>query len=107
MNSNNLQMAHAGKGKGFILTMQATNIEQDIRSFLAENFMAGRTEELRDDETLLGNVIDSSGVIELVVFLEEHFAIGIADEEVVSDNLETLRNVVAFIERKLGGRGQN
>jgi acyl carrier protein len=87
--------------------MQTAEIEQDIRRFLVENFMAGRGEELRDDEPLLGNVIDSSGVIELVVFLEEHFAIGIADEEVVSDNLETLRNVVEFIERKLGSRGQN
>jgi acyl carrier protein len=87
--------------------MQTANIEQDIRNFLMENFMAGRAEQLRDDEMLLGNVIDSSGVIELVVFLEEHFAIGIADDEVVSDNLETLRNVVAFIQRKLGGRGQN
>ena len=63
--------------------------------------MAGRTEELRDDEPLLGNVVDSTGVIELVVFLQDRFSIVIDDEEVVSDNLETLKHAVAFVERKL------
>jgi acyl carrier protein len=81
--------------------MQTTDIEHEIRSFLAANFMAGRSEELRDDEQLLGNVVDSTGVIELVVFLQDRFGIVVDDEEVVSDNLETLKNAVAFVERKL------
>jgi len=81
--------------------MQTTDIEHEIRGFLAANFMAGRNEELRDDEQLLGNVVDSTGVIELVVFLQDRFGIVVDDEEVVSDNLETLKNAVAFVERKL------
>ena len=72
--------------------MQTTDIEHEIRSFLVDNFMAGRAEELRDDEPLLGNVVDSTGVIELVVFLQDRFSIVIEDEEVVSDNLETLKH---------------
>jgi acyl carrier protein len=81
--------------------MQTTDIEHEIRSFLTANFMAGRSEELRDDEQLLGNVVDSMGVVELVVFLQDRFGIVVADEEVVSDNLETLKNAVAMVERKL------
>jgi acyl carrier protein len=81
--------------------MQTTDIEREIRSFLVNNYLFGRSEALRDDESLLDNVIDSTGVLELVVFLQESFAITIEDEEVVPGNLESVKNVVAYIERKL------
>jgi acyl carrier protein len=81
--------------------MQTTDIEREIRSFLVNNYLFGRSEALRDDESLLDNVIDSSGVLELVVFLQESFAITVEDEEVVPGNLESVRNVVAYVERKL------
>jgi acyl carrier protein len=50
---------------------------------------------------LLGNVIDSTGVIELIVFIQERFAISVGDEEVTTDNLGSLRDVVAFVQGKL------
>jgi acyl carrier protein len=81
--------------------MQTTDIEREIRSFLVKNYLFGRSEALRDDESLLDNVIDSSGVLELVVFLQESFAIVVEDEDVVPDNLESVKTVVAFVERKL------
>ena len=81
--------------------MQTTDIEREIRSFLVNNYLFGRTDALRDDESLLDNVIDSSGVLELVVFLQESFAIVVDDEDVVPDNLESVKTVVAFVERKL------
>lgn len=81
--------------------MQTTDIEREIRTFLVNNYLFGRTEALRDDESLLDNVIDSSGVLELVVFLQESFAIVVDDEDVVPDNLESVKTVVAFVERKL------
>jgi acyl carrier protein len=56
---------------------------------------------LTDDVPLLGNVIDSTGVIELIVFIQERFTIVVGDEEVTTDNLGSLRNVVAFVEGKL------
>jgi acyl carrier protein len=85
--------------------MQATDIEQEIRSFLAENFLVGRSEALNDDVPLLGNVIDSSGVIELIVFVQERFTITVDDEEVTTDNLGSVKNVVAFIEKKIRSKG--
>jgi acyl carrier protein len=56
---------------------------------------------LTDEVPLLGNVIDSTGVIELIVFIQERFTIVVGDEEVTTDNLGSLRNVVAFVEGKL------
>jgi acyl carrier protein len=81
--------------------MQATDIEQEIRSFLAENFLVGRSEALNDETPLLGNVINSTGVIELVLYIQERFTIAVGDEEVTTDNLGSVKNVVAFIEGKL------
>ena len=81
--------------------MQTTDIELDIRTFLVDNFLFGRNEQLRDDEPLLGNVVDSTGVVELVVFLQERFEITVEDDEVTTENLGSVQNTVAFIERKL------
>jgi acyl carrier protein len=81
--------------------MQTTDIEREIRTFLVNNYLFGRTEALRDDESLLDNVIDSTGVLELVVFLQDSFAIVVEDNEVVPDNLESVKTVAAFVERKL------
>lgn len=85
--------------------MQTTDIEQEIRSFLIQNFLFGRSEALNDDVPLLGNVIDSTGVIELVVFIQERFTISIDDEEVTTDNLGSVKNVVTFVEKKLNSKG--
>jgi acyl carrier protein len=85
--------------------MQTTEIEQEIRSFLIDKFLFGRTEGLTDDVPLLGNVIDSQGVIELIVFVQERFAIEVDDEEVTTDNFASVKNVVTFIEKKLRSKG--
>ena len=81
--------------------MQTTEIGQEIRTFLVDNFLFGRSEELRDDEPLLGNVVDSTGVVELVVFLQERFGITVGDDEVTTENLGSVQNAIAFIEKKL------
>jgi acyl carrier protein len=81
--------------------MQAADIEREIRKFLVENFLFGRADELRDHVSLLGNVVDSTGAIELVSFLQERFAITIEDNEVVPENFDSLTNVTAYVERKL------
>src|SRR5438132_3358648 len=85
--------------------MQTIDIEREIRSFLIDNFLFGRSEEWRDHVSLLGNVIDSTGAIELVTFLQDRFAITVEDNEVVPENFDTLENVVAYVERKLRSNG--
>jgi acyl carrier protein len=87
------------------MPMQTTEIEQEIRNFLTEKFLFGRSEALHNDLPLLGNVIDSQGVIELIVFVQERFNIAIDDEEVTTDNFATVKSSVAFIENKLRNIG--
>jgi acyl carrier protein len=81
--------------------VQTADIDQEIRSFIAQNFLMGSSDVLNEDTPLLGNVIDSTGVIELIVFVQERFTISVEDEEVMTDNFGSVKNVVTFIERKL------
>jgi acyl carrier protein len=83
-------------------TMETAEIEHEIREFLVNNFLFGRAEALQDDAALFGGVIDSTGAIELVMFLQDRFVITVEDDEVaVPENFDSLKNVVGFVERKL------
>jgi acyl carrier protein len=82
--------------------MQTTvDIERDIRSFVIEHFLAGNASKLRADGSLLGDVIDSIGVIALVSYLQEHFGITVEDDEVLPSNLDTISNLVAYVSKKM------
>jgi acyl carrier protein len=81
--------------------MTPADIERDIRKFLVDNFLFGRAEKLRDDQSLLGTVIDSTGALELVTFLQEHFAIEVRDEDMTPENHDSVKSVVAYVARKL------
>jgi len=83
------------------MELQTTHIAQEIRTYLTEGFLFGSSEALNENTPLLGNVIDSQGMIELVAFLQQRFNIEVGDEEVTTDNLATLKTVVALVERKL------
>jgi len=81
--------------------MQA--IEQDIRAFVNDNFLFSDSgETLSDDESFLEKgIIDSTGVLELVTFLEERFQVRVADDELVPENLDSVTRLIEFIESKL------
>jgi acyl carrier protein len=82
--------------------MQTAEIEREIRDFLVTNFLSGRKEALRDDAALFGGIVDSTGVVELVMFLQNRFNIVVEDDEVaVPENFESLKQVVGFVERKI------
>jgi acyl carrier protein len=87
------------------MQIQAMEIEQEIRSYLTEKFLFGRSEALNDNTPLLGNVIDYQGVIELIVFVQERFTIAVDDEEVTTDNFASVKSTVAFVENKLRVKG--
>ena len=83
--------------------MQTGVIVIEIRDFVITNFLFGKAEGLSDDESLLGNgVIDSTGVLELVSFLQDRFGIRIDDDEIVPANLDSIDNLVRYISRKTG-----
>ncbi len=76
----------------------------DIKTFILENFMLGRNqEELEDSVSLLDmGIIDSTGILELVEFVEKSYGVKIEDNELVPENLDSIDNLVTFIGRKTG-----
>jgi len=79
-------------------------IEHQIRKFIVENFLFGESDNnLKDDDSLLENgIIDSTGVLELVAFLEETYGIELNDEEITPENLDSIANMSTFIANKQG-----
>lgn len=77
-------------------------MERDVREFLAANYFLGEDPEGLDASASLieAGLIDSTGVLELVGFLEERFDIRITNEELLPENLDSIDNIVAFVERK-------
>jgi acyl carrier protein len=75
---------------------------QKIRAFVIENYLFGEEGKLGNDDSFLETgIIDSTGVLELVRFLEATFGIKVADEELIPDNLDSINKIVAFLQAKL------
>jgi acyl carrier protein len=75
-----------------------------IRRFIIENFLFNDSNTLADDTPFLeSGTMDSTGVLELVSFIEESFDIAVADEDLIPENLDSIGRVAAYIERKRSG----
>jgi acyl carrier protein len=85
-----------------ILVMQ---IEPQIRQYLAENFLfSNNGYELEDEASFLEEgIVDSTGVLELAMFVEETFGITVQDEEIVPQNFDSVSQLAAYVRRKLAG----
>lgn len=77
-------------------------ITEDIKNFVVANFLYGQDgQSLTADQSFLeSGIIDSTGVLELVAFLEQQFGITVADRELLPENLDSLQNAAAFVSRK-------
>ena len=78
--------------------------EQQIVDFIVKNFLFGKREQAPAPEQsfLQAGVIDSTGVLELVAFVEETYGIAVADDELVPAHFDSVRNLATFVERKRG-----
>ena len=80
----------------------------EVREFIIENFLFGDRERFEPDLSFLETgVIDSTGMLELVGFLEDRYKIQIKDEEFVPENLDSLHNIEGFLRRKLNGEDRS
>jgi acyl carrier protein len=77
-------------------------MQQQIRSFILSSFLFTDDEsKLKNNESLLEQgIMDSTGVLELVAFLESQFGIKVADEELLPENLDSVDQIAAFVARK-------
>jgi acyl carrier protein len=77
-------------------------IKKTVKEFIYQNFIFDSSKTLPDDESLLGSgTIDSTGILELIGFLEEKFNITFMDSELVGENFDTLIKITAFLQKKL------
>ena len=75
--------------------------KQAIREFIIENFLFGESNGLEDDTSFLEEgIIDSTGILELVTFLEETYGISVEDDELVPENLDSIDNVAQYLNKK-------
>jgi acyl carrier protein len=75
--------------------------KSEIRSFIEKNYLFSSEGTLLDSDSLLQKgIVDSTGILELISFLEEKFGIAINDDELLPANLDSIENIVNFLEKK-------
>ena len=78
-----------------------TEIKDQVRTFVRTNFYVPESVKLTDGASLLEQgIIDSTGVLELVTYIEETFGISIDDAEMVTQNLDSVDSIASFVGRK-------
>ena len=80
----------------------AMTVEEQIRQFIEDSFLSsGDSQRIKRDESLLkAGLIDSTGVLDLVGFIENEFAIPVADAEIVEENLDSIATITDYVAGK-------
>ena len=76
-----------------------------LREFILENFLYGdrNTPLAADDSFSVRGIVDSTGILELVAFVEDAFGISVADEEIVPENFDSIERLMRYVDRKRSG----
>lgn len=78
------------------------SLTSEVRSFIVNNFLMGRGDTLANDSSFLElGIIDSTGMLELVMYLEDTYGIEITDDELIPANLDSINQIVGYLCRKL------
>lgn len=78
------------------------NCMETVREFIVDNCLFGDGGRLKENTSFLHEgIVDSTGILELVFFLEETFGISVEDDELIPENMDNLRNIAAYVQRKL------
>jgi acyl carrier protein len=88
-------------------TLSMQKLQQDVRQFIIDNFLFGQqSDQLSNEDSFLDSgIIDSTGVLELVGFLETTYGVVVDDHELVPANLDSVVQVARFVEQKLQAKG--
>ena len=79
----------------------------ELRGFIIENYLFGQESDLKDEDSFLeAGILDSTGVLQLVAFLEEKYDITVEEGELTPENLDSINNIVAYLSRKIGKTGE-
>jgi acyl carrier protein len=81
------------------------NFQQEVRQFVIDNFLFGREGQLSNADSFLeSGIIDSTGVLELISFIEEHFGLKLSENDLTPDNLDSVDKVAGLVARRLATR---
>jgi acyl carrier protein len=77
--------------------------ERELRQYVIDNFLFGQGgSELKNDDSFMERgIVDSTGVLELVAFLEEKFQVKVEDEDLIPANLDSINNLLLYLKKKL------
>ena len=83
----------------------AEEVRDKVRDFILENYLfTTDTSALGVDDSLLDNgVVDSSGMMEIIFFIEEKLGVAMRDDEMTPNNLDSVNKIAKFVQGKLGG----
>jgi len=76
---------------------EAAAIADRVREFIVHNFLFGTDAPPLDESFLESGVVDSTGILEIIAFLERTYAIKVADEELIPENIDSIANIAAFV----------
>jgi acyl carrier protein len=93
-----------GFQQGGEMPSSQSNVKDMIKSFIYTQRMIGyRPDYLKDSDSLLEKgILDSTGVLELVEYLEENFGFSVEDQEMIPENLGSIDNIVTYVQKKIG-----
>ena len=78
------------------------SVNTRIRQFIVDNFLFGRGNDLADDSSFMEmGIIDSTGVLELISFLEQEYGVVVEDDELLPENLDSINKISGFVIHKL------
>jgi acyl carrier protein len=79
-------------------------VEEKIRDYILANYLfTSDAAALRNEDSFMKRgIIDSTGILEVIQFLDDEFGVKVADEEMTPENLDSVSNLVAFVARKNG-----
>jgi acyl carrier protein len=78
------------------------NVRDRIRGFIVEQFMTGMDPEVLEDDTSLerAHIVDSTRMLELILWVEETFGFEVQDEDAVPENFDSVRALVTYVEAR-------
>lgn len=78
-------------------------IANELRCFIVDNYLYGQADGwLTEDTSFLESaILDSTGILELIAFIQERFQIRLEDEEIIPDNFDSIRKVTSFLTTRL------
>ena len=82
--------------------MTETDIRAKLREFMKNNFLLGNDVDLKDDDSFMNKgIVDSTGILEVVSFVEETFSIKIPDEDLLPENLDSINNLLKYVTARI------